>query len=256
MKKEELEKYEDKLFGLIPVDRIRTVDVPRVSEHIINKLKSIEGLTSLLSDVLDSKGIDGVISANTLKPVITGNKIVGPAVTIHYIKEKMTPDYGHLNKTKAKLADRDLYAVSKKGDVPVFDARGLSDISVMGGLSTIVAKKWGMAGNIVDGGVRDIDEIRKLNYPVWSRGMTPRSGKYRVEAIEINGPVMIAGVTVNPGDLIAADDTGVVVIPYQEVEDVFEKVIETSKKEQNITEMFSQNKDISEIKKILDPSKW
>jgi 4-hydroxy-4-methyl-2-oxoglutarate aldolase len=256
MKKEELKKYEDKLFGLIPVERIKTVDVPRVSEQIITQLKNIEGLTSLLSDVLDSKGINGTISANILKPVISGMKIVGPAVTIRYIKEKRTPDYGYLNKNKAKLGDRDLYAVSEAGDVPVFDANGLSEISVMGGLSATVAKQWGMAGNIVYGGVRDIDEIRKLNYPVWSYGITPRTGKFRVEAIEINAPIMISDVTVHPGDLIAADDTGVVVIPYQEVEDVFEKVMEISKKEESITDMFLKNKNISEIKKVLDPSKW
>jgi 4-hydroxy-4-methyl-2-oxoglutarate aldolase len=191
-----------------------------------------------------------------LKPIISGSKIVGPAVTIRYIKEKRTPDYGFSNSNRAKLADRDLYAVSKPGDVPIFDANGLSEISVMGGLSATVAKKWEMAGNIVYGGVRDIDDIRRLNYPVWSSGITPRTGKYRVEAIEINAPIMIADVTVNPGDLIVADDTGVVVIPHEEVEDVFEKLMSISEKEEKITQMFMENKDISEIKKVLDPSKW
>lgn len=256
MKIEDLKKYKDKLFGLIPVERIKTVDVKRVSKDIIDQLKSIDGLTSLLSDVLDSKGINGTISANILKPIISGSKIVGPAVTIRYIKEKRSPDYGYSNNNKAKLGDRDLYAVSEKGDVAVFDANGLSEISVMGGLSSTVAKQWGMAGNIVYGGVRDIDEIRKLNYPVWSSGITPRSGKFRVEAIEINGSIMISDVTVNPGDIIAADDTGVIVIPYEEINDVFEKVMAIFKKEEKITNMFLENKDMKEIKKVLDPSKW
>jgi regulator of RNase E activity RraA len=68
----------------------------------------------------------------------------------------------------------------------------------MGGLSTLVAKKYGLAGNIVDGGVRDIQDMRSLDYPVWSRGITPITGKFRFEALEINGPV-VCGVS-SPGD--------------------------------------------------------
>jgi 4-hydroxy-4-methyl-2-oxoglutarate aldolase len=256
MTEEELRDYQDKLFGLIPVERIKTVDIPRVSENIIKRLKNVEGMTSLVSDVLDSKGIHGVIPSSVLKPVISGSKIVGPAVTIRYIKESRTHDYGYSNDQNAKLGDRDLYAVSEPGDVPIFDTGGLEDISVMGGLSATVAKKWGMAGNIIDGGIRDIEEIRKLNYPVWSRGRTPRSGKLRVEAIEINGPVMIGNITVRPGDLIAADDTGVVVIPYGEIEEVVEEVVRIAKKEEHITQLIMGNKDMREVKKILDPSKW
>ena len=62
----------------------------------------------------------------------------------------------------------------------------------MGGLSTLMAKKYGLAGNIVDAGVRDIQDIRGLDYPVWSRGITPITGKFRFEALQINGPVVCA----------------------------------------------------------------
>lgn len=252
----ELEKYSSRLMGLIPPERIVKAEFPRPSKEIIDRFLEIDGLTPTVSDVLDSMGIKGVISASRLRPVITGKKIVGPAVTIRYIPESITPDYGHEQKERAKLADRDVYAIAEEGDVPVFDAAGLGDVSVMGGLSTLVAKKWGMAGNIIDGGVRDVDTIRKLDYPVWSTGQTPITGKYRVEAMEINGPISIAGVRVNPGDLIIADDSGVVVVPFEHISEVLQKTIIAVKKEDDVVKLFESGASIEEISKILPPSKW
>jgi 4-hydroxy-4-methyl-2-oxoglutarate aldolase len=252
----ELQKYQDRLMGLIPPERIVKVDIPRYSQDVIDGFKQLEGVTPTVADILDSLGINGTISASTLKPVISGKKIVGPAVTIRYIPETYTPDHGYQYNERAKLADRDVYAIAEEGDVPVFDASGLGDVSVMGGLSTTVAKKWGMAGNIVDGGVRDIDLVRKLDYPVWSRGQTPKTGKYRVEAMEINGPISIAGIRVNPGDLIIADDSGVVVIPHERVEEVLEKTIAATKKEDEVVRLIEQGASVKELSSILPPSKW
>lgn len=126
----------------------------------------------------------------------------------------------------------------------------------MGGLSALVAKQWNLAGNIIDGGVRDIDTIRQLDYPVWSSGQTPITGKYRVEAMEINVPVTIKGIRVNPGDLIVADDSGVVVIPNEKIDLVLEKTIEAIEKENKIVELIKSGASIAEMKKILPPSKW
>jgi 4-hydroxy-4-methyl-2-oxoglutarate aldolase len=256
LRPEELEKYSHKLMGLIPPERIVKVDFPRPSTEVIEAFAKLDGLTPTVSDVLDSMGIKGTIPASRLRPIIKGKKIVGPAITIRYIPEGNTPDYGHLHKERAKLADRDVYALAEKGDIPVFDAASLGDISVMGGLSTLVAKKWGMAGNIVDGGVRDIDTIHNLDYPVWSTGQTPITGKYRVEAIEINGPISIAGVRVNPGDLMIADDSGVVVIPIEKVDEVLDKTIAATLKEEEVSKLFESGATIEELSKILPPSKW
>lgn len=126
----------------------------------------------------------------------------------------------------------------------------------MGGLSALVAKQWNLAGNIIDGGVRDIDTIRQLDYPIWSSGQTPITGKYRVEAMEINVPVTIKGIRVNPGDLIVADDSGVVVIPNEKIDLVLEKTIEAIEKENKIVELIKSGASIAEMKKILPPSKW
>ena len=79
-------------------------------------------------------------------------------VTLKYVPERLTPAQSFQEKAKAKLADRDAYALTEPGDVVVIDGGGRADISAMGGLSTLMATKYGLAGNIVDGGVRDVEK--------------------------------------------------------------------------------------------------
>jgi regulator of RNase E activity RraA len=119
-----------------------------------------------------------------------------------------------------------------------------------------VAKSYGLAGNIVDCGVRDVAEMRNLDYPVWSRGITPITGKFRFEAIEINGPIVCAGIQVSPGDLVVADDTGVVFVPQKFIAEVIRRAIEASKKEEHLIYALEEGSSLAEIKKILSPEKW
>lgn len=256
MKPEELGSKADRLLGLIPVERIATVDIPRTPKNLIDRLLTLEGITATVSDVLDSLGIQGVVPASILKPILGGRKIAGNAVTLRYIPEQETPTQLHNNRARAKLADRDVYAIAEEGDVAVFDANGMADISIMGGLSALMATKAKMAGNIIDGGIRDLEVIRSFDYPVWSRGITPRSGKHRLEAIEINGPVTCAGIRVQPGDLVIADDTGVVFVPADRAVEVIEQAIDIADKEDKLVEAINQGASIPEIKKILSPEKW
>jgi len=250
------EKYRKRLMGLIPVERIKAWQIPRPSKALLQELLGYDGLTPTLSDILDSLGIAGAIPGSLLRPVTPGKKIAGPAVTQKYIPERLTPAQSFHEKAKAKLADRDAYALTEPGDVLVIDGGGRAEISAMGGLSTLMAKKYGLAGNIVDCGVRDVGEMRKLDYPVWSRGITPITGKFRFEAMEINGPVICGGVQVFPGDLVVADDTGVVIVPQKLIGEVIRRAIEASKKEERLVEAIEEGTSMERIKKILDPKKW
>jgi len=242
--------------GLIPVERIVTWQIPRPPKSLLQELLAYDGLTPTISDILDSVGLAGAIPGSVLRPVIPGKKIVGPAVTLKYVPERLTPARSFQEKAKAKLADRDAYALTEPGDVVVIDGGGGEGISAMGGLSTLVAKKYGLAGNIVDCGVRDVGEMRALDYPVWSRGITPVSGKFRFEALEVNGPVVCGGVSVHPGDLVVADDSGVVIVPQKFIEKIVRQAIESSKKEKRLTEAIEEGSSMEEIKKILAPEKW
>ena len=92
----------------------------------------------------------------------------------------------------------------------------------MGGNSAQTGKRQGEVGAIVQGGIRDVPHQRAVGYPIWASDITPVTGKWRIEAAEINGPIMIGGVQVHPGDLVVADDTGVCFIPRDKIMDVLE----------------------------------
>ncbi len=255
MKDKRLGEYKNRLLGLISEDRIVTVDVSRPPRWIIEEFKKLKGLTPAVSDILDSMGIRGAVSASVIKPLQQCKMIVGPAITLRYILERNTTTSLFVEKAKAKLGDRDLYAVSEPGDVAIFDMGGRI-ISTQGGLSTLMAKRANLAGNIVNGGVRDVEDIRELDCPVWARGVTPITGKYRLEAIEINGPIMCCDVQVYPGDLIIADDTGIVFIPSDKAEEVLAKTKAAIKRETKVTDAIIKGAKISELTEILPVDKW
>lgn len=95
----------------------------------------------------------------------------------------------------------------------------------MGGNGAQIGKRQGEVGAIIDGGVRDVGHSRSIGYPIWSAEVTPLTGKWRVETAEINGSVVICGVTVQPGDLVVADDTGVCFVPHEHIESVLKLAI-------------------------------
>src|SRR5260370_15395013 len=109
------------------------------------------------------------------------------------------------------MAEFEAHNLALKGDVLVI--QGVADVSNMGGLSAQTGRRQGEIGAIVQGGVRDVAQSRALDYPVWASDITPVTGKWRIETMEINGPVQIGEVRVAAGDLVVADDTGVCFIP-------------------------------------------
>lgn len=200
-------------------------------------------------------GIIGTISASVLKPVVPGKTAIGPVVTLRYLFERKTPTQGFVEKNKGHMADRDAYAVAQPGDIVVYDADG-REVSCQGGMSSNVAVKTGIAATICDGGVRDIEEMRALGYPVWSRHVTPITGKFRIQAAEINCPVLINGIQVCPGDLCIADDNGICFIPHDKIEAVLEKVKAADDKEKRVMAAFHAGGSIADVLKILPAAQW
>ena len=93
----------------------------------------------------------------------------------------------------------------------------------MGGMSATIGHRQGQLGAIVDGAVRDVDHSRDIGYAIWSRSVSPITGKWRVKTIAVNKPVTICGIRVNPGDLVLADETGICFIPRERVNDVLQR---------------------------------
>jgi 4-hydroxy-4-methyl-2-oxoglutarate aldolase len=201
---------EKKLTGKIAGERIRMLETPRPADGIIEGFTALGDASGVVSDVMDELGITGVIGASVLKPTITGSRIVGSALTVRNIVQREHV-YQAARRHVNKMAEFEAHNLARPGDIVVID--GVSGISNMGGISAQTGKRQGEVGAIVFGGVRDIAHSRRVGYPIWSTEITPITGKWRIETIEINGEIEIAGIRVAPGDIVLADDTGVCFIP-------------------------------------------
>ncbi len=237
-----------RIWGGIDKERIRKIKYPRVDKSIIDQFLKLDDLTSTISDILDSMGLCGAIPASFMAPILPDRKMVGPAITLRSIPERKTTTQGYNDKDFIRMATRDVYYLAEPGDVFVPDFGGNLEVSNLGGQSCTVAKSCGVIGAVCNGAVRDIPAIKALDYPVWCRGRTPITGKFRIEAIEINGPVTLWEVQVLPGDLIVADDSGVCVVPYDKVETVLEKVKSILAEEAHMRDMINKKASIEELK--------
>ncbi len=111
--------------------------------------------------------------------------------------------------------------LAKPGDVLVVEA-GDDDTAVAGGNVCAIAKRRGVAGLVVDGVIRDVAESRANGFPVFARGVSPMPGK-KVGAGSLAGQVRVGGVIVDAGDVVVADEEGVVVVPRARADDVLAK---------------------------------
>ncbi len=148
------------------------------------------------------------------------------------------------------MATRDIYYISEPGDIVVSDFGGNLDVSNMGGQSCTVAKSCGLVGAVVNGSVRDVPTIKEQDYPVWSCGRTPKTGKFRIEAIEINGPVTVHDIVVRPGDLILADDSGICAVPPEKVEEVLAKIKHIDESEEEMRKLIENGASIEDIRPL------
>lgn len=172
-------------------------------------------------------------------------------MTIRNLVERKTPTQGYQDKDFIRMSTRDIYYLAKEGDVLVTDTGGDLSISNMGVMSCTVAQTRGLAGSIVNGAVCDADAIRELGYPVWSCGVTPMTGKFRIEAIEMNGPVTVQGVRVEPGDLIVADDSGACVVPGDRVLDVISAAEGITAEERAMADLIKRDVPIDELRPLF-----
>ena len=220
---------EKKLTGKIARERIRLMATPRPPEGIIDGFRALGDATGIVSDVMDELGITGVIGASVLKPTIPGSSIVGPALTVRNIVQREHV-YEAARRHVNKMAEFEAHNLALPGDIVVID--GVAGISNMGGISAQTAKRQGEVGAIVFGGVRDLAHSRRVGYPIWASEITPVTGKWRIETIEINSEIVVAGIRVAPGDIVFADDTGVCFIPRARAAEVLEMARQKSAAEE------------------------
>jgi 4-hydroxy-4-methyl-2-oxoglutarate aldolase len=197
------------------------------------KKEIVEGYRELATgNICDAMGRYGSMSAS-IRPILNQCKMVGPALTV-----KIYPaDNLMLHKATE---------VAKPGDVIVVDAGGYPDMAILGDLLCLVCKTKGIEGIVLDGGVRDIEGIRELGFPVFAKGVIP-VGPLKDSPGSINIPIHCGGVSVAPGDLIVGDTDGVAVIPKARIQEVLEKGRAIVEKEQKMRERIRKGELIYDI---------
>lgn len=156
--------------------------------------------TATLSDALDKLGIAGQCLG--IKPLDHGFRMAGRAFTLAYAP------VGHPIGTVGDFIDD-----VPEGAVVAIDNSGRADATVWGDILTFCAHKRGLAGTVIDGACRDTHLALDLNYPIYSRSYSMRTGKDRVQLDAVGTIVSVGDARVSPGDIIRGDSDGVIVIP-------------------------------------------
>jgi RraA family protein len=178
---------------------MRILDIPkRPDPKLVAELAKM--VTPHLSDSMERLYAGGP----RLRPMHKGGKLAGPAYTV-----KTTPGD---NLLVHKALD-----TAQKGDVIVVDAGGVCENAIIGELMMSRARQRGVAGIVIWGAIRDSAEIAAGTYPVYAAGVTHR-GPYKNGPGEINVPINMAGMPVNPGDIIIGDADGLVAVPQEQAE--------------------------------------
>ncbi|MCM3598037.1 RraA family protein [Metabacillus idriensis] len=175
----------------------------RLSKEIVEQFRHI--VTPHISDNMGRM----IAAGCELRPYHKEGKLVGTALTV-----KTRPGD---NLLVHKAID-----IAEPGDIIVVDAGGDITNAIVGEIMKKIAEKKGIAGFIINGAIRDAAAFKNDTFPVYAKGVTHR-GPYKDGPGEVNVPISIGGMLINPGDLIVGDEDGLVVVPQAEVEEILKK---------------------------------
>ncbi|GAA4444513.1 RraA family protein [Ravibacter arvi] len=180
--------------------------------------------SAVISDVLDGMGFTNQATRSTFFPYTGIKKLVGRCRTT------LWSDMFHRDEAPYEL---ELEAVDSclPGDVIIAAAHGSERSGIFGELLATAARNSGCAGVIVHGAVRDVAKMREMGFPVFATAKNPYDSQNRQRVIDLDVTVVIDGVTFNPGDLVMADEDGIVVIPKAIEEVVLEAAFQKVKAE-------------------------
>ena len=184
--------------------------MPETPENITLAMMRESFYSAVVSDVLDSAGFRNQCIATPLVPATGINKLVGRC---------KTTQWEDIDFEDTKPYELELKAIDdcKPDDLLIAAANGSMKSGIWGELLSTASRNAGCVGAIIDGAIRDISPMREMKFGVFAKGACPYDSLHRQRVIAIDTPVEIGGVTFNPGDLVIADDDGIVVVP-QEVE--------------------------------------
>ena len=201
--------------------------VPRIPEEVLQRFAAYSS-----ADLHEASGQAGAMHSS-IKPVVPGLRLLGSALTV-------------LGPASDDLTPHIAIHIAQKNDVIVVNAGGDSEAAIWGGLMSMSAHQRGAAGLVIDGAVRDVDEVREAGFPVFAKAVCIKgTGKEKVGWI--NHPIVCAGIYVQPGDLVVGDDDGVVVVARDRLDDVLKACEARMAREANIVRQIAEGKSTYEI---------
>jgi 4-hydroxy-4-methyl-2-oxoglutarate aldolase len=194
--------------------------------------------TTNVSDALDKLGLKpGMVG---ILPIYEGcPKLLGTAITMRVTAAGPTRPAAHMGVDPIMAAG--------KGDVIVIDNAGHLDENCWGEIMTYASIQRGISGVVIDGACRDVDVIKTLGFPVYARGRVPLTARGRTMQDAYNCLIRCGGVQVRPGDIIMADDNGVVVIPQERAQEVLETTADIFDRESAIVEDLKKGIPLDEV---------
>jgi 3-hexulose-6-phosphate synthase/6-phospho-3-hexuloisomerase len=211
---------------------IRSIEKKLPDEEIRSLLMQVSAPN--ITDAMHRKGaMSGIVS-------ICGNvKLVGRAVTV----QTFAGDW-------AKPVEA--IDIAGKNEVIVINNDGATHVAPWGELATLSCVKKGISGVVIDGAVRDVDDIRLLKFPIFAKAVVPNAGEPKGFG-EINAEIRCGGQYVRPGDWIIGDESGVVVIPAERAYEIARRALEVRKNEERIREEIRRGSTLSEVAELI---KW
>jgi regulator of RNase E activity RraA len=213
---------------------------PNDNAALLESYRHVE--VASLSDALEQLTGRRMYLSHKMQPIFPA-KFAGFALTVKLSKDEGNKDPAALNGMLSAIDQ------GSQNSVWVMAVEDGADIAGMGGLMGTTMSARGYAGAVVDGGVRDVGQLRKIGFPVYATGIVPSTsvGHYRFAGSNI--PLSCDGVEVEPGDIVAADGDGVVIVPRAKAGEVLALAQEMDFKEHSMYSIIEKYKSIQEAVK-------
>jgi regulator of RNase E activity RraA len=190
-----------------------------------------------VSDALDKLGLQGSVTG--IERFSTDRRIGGQVLTVKLDRAEGRTNTRHLCTAAIDAA--------QPGDIIVVEQRTGLDAASWGGNLSIGAQVRGVAGVIVEGPARDIDDSRKLDFAVFARSHTARTARGRIVEVATNEPIIVGDVTVSPGDYVIADASAVVFVAQAEIARVLEAAESIMQREDALAQAIRGGTPISQV---------
>jgi 4-hydroxy-4-methyl-2-oxoglutarate aldolase len=203
-------------------------------DEYVERLKRVDSCA--VSDALDTLGLTGAVTG--IARVSSDARLAGRVLTVKLDRAEGRTSTRHLCTAAIDAAS--------PGHVIVCEQRTGLDAACWGGNLTIAAQMRGVAGAIIEGPARDIDESRQLGFPVFARTVTGRTARGRIVEVATGEPIRVGDVTVSPGDYVIADASSVVFVAPRDIARVVEAAESIAQREQLIASALREGRPPSE----------